>query len=151
MIPALMKNMGAYVTQAIAFAPAAYTSGAGNDGDPVAGTTFDRNSYVSQLLSAKLVLSASATLSASETLKLEAKIEDSANGSDWDDYQTLEDATLSETGALVKGFDVQLSGARRYIRVNLTATLSKGSDDTAVVAGVFVFGGATELPIVASS
>ena len=57
-------------------------------------------------------------------------------------------ARLAATAAISSPLleDVNLSGARRYVRLNFTPELSAGATDTAALSGVAVFGGAIRLP-----
>lgn len=60
-------------------------------------------------------------------------------------------ATLQETGAGTKRgqkeIDVDLAGAKRYLRLKYTPDLTAGGVDTVELASLAVFGGADTLPL----
>ena len=72
--------------------------------------------------------------------------------SDAEDY-AIQEATVVATGptggGVVMGsaeFDVDLGGAKRFIKPLITPDLSAGATDTADLSGVFVFGGGPIMP-----
>lgn len=152
--PALLKNAGAWVTGAFAFPSTAVTAGGTGDNTEINGVALDQNAYGTRYRSIKLCVPVLATLASGETLQVAANFQDSANNSDWSDYATALAATTILTGpsggGAVRGvaeLEVDLTGARRYVRVQATPNASRAGTDTAVFgAGVLLLCGPQELP-----
>jgi hypothetical protein len=111
-------------------------------------------------LSCSVLIPVVATLASTHTLSLAYSIQDSVDATSGDFSNMLEEpgdvvaATVEVTGnvggtaqnLLVK-LDVNLSGAREWIRVVVTPSFSAVSVDTAVVGNILVvFGGMNILP-----
>ena len=62
---------------------------------------------------------------------------------------TITDAVANERGMLVADFLIQ--GARAFVRLVITTTMSAGATDTADYVAAAVFGGQDTLPAVAGS
>jgi hypothetical protein len=106
-------------------------------------------------LSAVFAIPYTTTLGAAATLIFKSAVIQHGDASDLSDavtFATLEDATgtVIATGAGTftgcKEYDVDLQGAKQYVRINFTPDLSAANTDTAAVAGVAVFGGSELLP-----
>jgi hypothetical protein len=130
---------------------------AGGDGDETAanGATIDLAGLGSRFNGAAFAVRANATLAESETLTLAAKIEDSADGSNWADLVasasvlTLTGGAGGSTEAGIGVVGVDLRSADRYIRVVATPDLSASGTDTASVDAVCVLTGGDVLPVTA--
>ena len=123
------------------------------------GFTIDREGFSTGSLprSADMFVAFDTTLSSGATLTLAFDVQDSADGTNFSDYQTnigVVVATgvsgggevvncarvLNPSGNAPAGTaGVDLGGARRYVRLNWVATLS--ASNTAVMFGVGEFGG----------
>lgn len=147
----------------VALLPAIITAGAGNDGVEVNGPIMDRLTANGPHMSGKLVFSGVTTLAASETLSVLANLQHGDNSalSDAADYLYTADgdndgllaATVVKTGALTAArwtvsFDVDLTMAKRYLRAQVTLTLSAGATDTVNGSGLLLVGGGHVLPSV---
>lgn len=130
----LPKDIGAYVAPKIGTVPA-------NTDTTVNGTGIDRMGYTSCVL-----LAATGAVSGAPSAKTaDFKIQDSADNSTFADLtgasltQITADNTLGQK-------DVDLSGARRYIRVVQTVVLTAGTSPKWPVASFVLLGGADALP-----
>jgi hypothetical protein len=128
-------------------APIAITAAGTGDATAVTGETLDRYGTGAQSLAdhATVVLPYLAALTAAKTLSLAVEYQTSADGSSWDTAVALQASTVAATGAgNIDGalqFNVDLSGLKRYFRVNYTPDLSNTATDTAIVMAVVVFSG----------
>ncbi len=150
--PALMKNIGAWVRGLFAFSNLTVTAGDAADGVAQNGVSIDREDFTSVFLSGKLMVNANVTIASSDTVTLRARFEDSADNAAWAAYQAEPggdpaDVVMSATDTFVQEFDVNLAGARRYVRCVLTATLSEADTDTVALAATLVVGGSAEVPM----
>lgn len=148
-----MTDIGSLVSEKIGSAFASATAGGTGDNTAVTGTSIDR-AAIGNPLCAEVAVLYSATLAATKTLTLKTvKIEDSADGSTWADYATFDDAVVAtgatggSTEAGAAAYKVNLSGARRYVRVDFTPDLSATGTDTASAVAAWVFGGFDVLPV----
>lgn len=84
---------------------------------------------------------------------LDAKIQDSADGSTgWADYIPPGQATVAAIAQItavntIGSVDVDLSGARRYVRVVETTTLTAGTAPTIAVVETVILSGADRTPV----
>jgi hypothetical protein len=123
-------------------APAARTAGAVN------GTGVDRLAPVFN--SAVLVVQSGAATGSPASLTLDAKIQHSDDNSSFSDYTppsgtaAITQITASST---VERKNVDLSGAKKYVRVVLTVGLTGGTSPTLPSSALLVLGGAQELPV----
>jgi hypothetical protein len=131
------------------------TAGGTGDATLVAGTTFDRmsssNGSLATVMNAGVAYDA--VLSASATLSISYAIQDSDDGITFSDYRTGAAsvvATGPAGGGAVNGvFDIgsiNLSSARRYIRLNYTPDLSAANTDTAALRAIGFAAGFDRLP-----
>lgn len=150
-----------------AFDPLAITAGAGADGVEQDGLAVDRfaiqqndaNDERRRGLSAGLFIAARTTLAGAQTMTLIANAEHAddlaftAGVEDFPHRASAQPPTIAlpslvigpgvltdERGVLKQQYD--LTGAKRYFRVQFTATLSAGATDTVDVWGLWIFGGA---------
>ena len=124
---------------------------AGSDNAEVAGVIIDRESH-GMPLSGCILIGWKATLGAAATLSIGYRLEhgDAANLSDTADFAKQLCAgnvvqTASASGGTYHGVlkvDLDLAGAKRYLRLNITEDLSAANTDVAVLsASPMVFGG----------
>lgn len=155
------RDIGAYITPKNALNPVTVTAGTTADANEYEGHIIDRRSDLDDLLlSAKVVLNYDASLGttgASLTLASNIQHSDttaSSAFSDYDDKDGSTGASVTETRTTagnaspsgVLAYDVDLSSAKRYVRVQATPTLSATATDTADIGGVIVFGGSDQPP-----
>jgi len=137
------RNIGALLTSAAAGAVFATAAGAG-DNTEVDGPYVDRSNH----LSAKLVIAFKAVLQATETLSIAANLQDDADGAgagvDFGDaLANAVVATGAGGGSTEEGtveLDVNLSGAKQYLRAQFTPNLSASGTDTAIVVATLILG-----------
>lgn len=152
----LQKDVAALgVILALSAASAATAAGTG-DATTVTGRTVDRFSLGGGSMPnvANMGVAYEATLASGATLKFGYAVQDSADGSTWADYQTATYSAAVATGpngggAVSGTFDigsVNLSSARRYVRLNYNPDLSAGGTDTAVARAIGFFAGFDRLP-----
>ena len=149
----MTTQIGAAVTVARGGNNAALTAGGAGDNTAVTGHIVDRFG-IGTPQSAVVAIPYSATLAQGETLSLDYTVQSgaAANLSDAATLLTASDVVLATGptgGGTVTGtleIDADLSGAARYVRVNVTPDLSRANTDTAQVGTVWVFGGAERLP-----
>ena len=140
------KDVGAFINNVLGLAPVRVTAGGGADNVDQNGPAIDRKGY----LSCEFSLVAQGVLGTSETAAVEARIQDSIDGSSgWANYGdpvaiALTDAVNNERG-MANG-KLNLDGAKRFIRLVGKANPSAGSTDTVDIAGVVTLGGPNELP-----
>lgn len=147
------RDLGAQIESKHALIIPTITSGAGSDGVEVNGEIIDRQNA----LSASFVVLAKATLDADETAILQLTLQeddDSAGGTMADVAADLQpegaaaSSVLTLTGGVggtteegVYQFDVDLSSLKRYVRIQVEVTLSRGATDTGTAAVACVLGG----------
>lgn len=145
-----LRAVGDTITERAATAVVQQTAGSTA---AVTGITIDR-AELGWPESLVIVVPISATLAANETVSLAHTLQTSA-ASDMSNPVTVDTATatVQATGAAggstetrLFSRNVPLRGARRYVRLNLTPTLSRANTDTVRLGGVLVFGGANRLP-----
>jgi len=146
-----VHNGGANVRSARAAGNQTATAGGSGDATQVDGAWVSRKTATGSIaLSAKAIISYTATLTAAATLKFAAQFQDAvdAAGAGAANYG---DAIASTTAATGGGggttetgtaeFDVDLGGAREFIRIRVTPDLSAGATDTAAWSAIYLFFG----------
>lgn len=147
------ENIGDLISIARTSANTAVTAGGGGDNTAVTGVIIDRAAF-GWAQSAVFAVPFTATLAASQTLSVAMTVQhgEDAGLSDVATFATRANAVVATGpvgGGTVTGvveLDVNLGGARRYVRLNFTPDLSAANTDTAALSGVAVFGGAVRLP-----
>ena len=137
------------------------TAGAGNDGVEVDGRTVDRLGLTAIVAgeerlsdrgqSASVVIPYSTTLASDKTLTIAVQLQDSPDGSVWTDRGAAQSDVITDptTGATYAGAmkfrfaDFHLRD--RYVRAQITATLSASATDTAIYAAALIVGNLQEL------
>jgi hypothetical protein len=130
-----IRNAGAYVKPVHALSPAASSAATRNS------AAIDRLGFES----AVLVVQSGATSGTPTTQTLDAKLQDSADGSTgWADYSppqgsaAVTQVTAADTTARV---NVDLSGAKRYVRVAQTVAFTGGTSPTLLNNAALVLAG----------
>ena len=145
-----VRNIAAYPSVKQGTANFAAVAGGTGDATAVTGVAQDRLA-LNFPKSAVAVITWNATLTAAKTLSVGNIIEHSDNNSDWTTYDTLTSAVVaSATGANAgqTRHDVDLTSAKRYVRMTPTPNLSHTGTDTMTGAGTLVFGGEERLAAV---
>lgn len=145
-----IRSIGDKITPRQATAVVQQTAGATAE---IVGIVIDR-AAIGWPESAVVAIPFSATLGATETASLAYTLASSqaANMSSPTTVATAGAAVVATGaggGSTESGLievNVSLRGAGRYVRLNITPTLSGANTDTARVGGVLVFGGANRLP-----
>ena len=146
-------DCGAFLSAKAALNPAVVTAGStAADGVEVDGTAIDRQSYTNpgsdMPLSCIVVVEAYEALATAETATVKFNLQhaDSSTGA-WADYDDKDGSTANTinlttaSGGTELQADFDLGSAKRWIRVQVTPTLSATSSDTVDYGGVVVFGG----------
>lgn len=149
-----IRNSAVMALAKIAAAFTALTAGGTGDNTAVTGITVDRVPGGVPFFSARILIAYSAVLAATKTLTLKSvKVEHSDDGSTWADYLTFTDpgvvATGQSGGSTEKGvleLAVDLTSAKKYVRVDYTPDLSASGTDTATVVTILDLAGADRLP-----
>jgi len=145
----LQRNVGALGDQVRLTDHGTSTAAGTGDATTVTGLTIDRDGFGNGTppMSALMGVIYEATLASGKTLSVGYAVQDSADGTNFSDYQTgtyAVAATGASGGSVAKGqFNVQvnLTSARRYIRFNYNPDLSATGTDTSYSDGVGFFGG----------
>ncbi len=149
-------NGGAYARSARGSADIAVTAGGAGDAVEVNSAYVSRMSKAGIGLSAKLIVSFTTTLAAGATLTFGANFQDAltaAGGGVADFGEVIAPivvATGATGGSTVTGtfeLDVDLAGAREFVRAQVTPNLSAANTDTASWHMDFVFFGDHREPI----
>ena len=141
-------NIGAMIDVVRASAAAAALAGGTGDATTTTGTTLDRMAYGGSMpRSALFSVLYDATLASGKTLSIGYAIQDSADNSNWSDYQTATYAVVAtgaSGGSVAAGqlnIQCDLGSARRYTRINSNPDLNATGTDTAVTRSVAALGG----------
>lgn len=150
---ALQRSIGERLTAALALVATTVTAGGGADDVAQNGVAIDRFASNRIPQSGKLCVPVEATLGGSETATVALKLQDSADGSTgWADYDYTTDTdqysptVINATGNSMVTRNVNLAGAKRWVRAVVTVTMSAASADTAAISATLVLGGWSELP-----
>ena len=129
-------DIGAFIACRTGTVPAARAAGARN------GTAIDRGSFSSCVLSVQ----AGAASGAPTAIEFGAKLQHSDDGAtDWTDYEGAE-VELTEASTIAEA-DVDLSGAKQFIRVVESLAFTGGTTPTLGTASQVVLGGPDHLPV----
>jgi hypothetical protein len=147
-------NIGASIVCAHGSDNATQVAAGSGDNTQVVGQIIDRTLF-NYPLSMIVAIRCKAVLATTAKLTLKSvTVEhgDASNLSDAASFATPADADVlvdpggGSTMRTVKEYDVDLGGAKRYIRVKYTPDLSAGSVDTAENSVVVIFGGLDTVP-----
>lgn len=152
----VVQNTGAFLKTACSNAGNTATAAGTGDNTEVAGAIIDLTA-IGNPRSAKLVISYVTTLTADKTLSFAVDV-DHGDASNLSDASVLDSGfatTVVKTGAVTAGvgtveLDVNLAGAKRYVRANATPDMSHTSADTAAWSMTWVFSGFPNDPSTAS-
>jgi hypothetical protein len=155
---ARIKDIGAFVVPGIAaFSSTVFTANApntGTDGVAQPGNLIDRRDQNSLAMSMAVNLNVVSTgIGAPDTLIITCGADDSADGTTWAPYlypaNFAKPVTVITNATLNFVFNVNLSGARRYVRPSVTCLFSAATVDAATIIGTATLGGFQDLPILA--
>jgi hypothetical protein len=148
-------NIGAFIASVRTSDNASLTAGGAGDNTQVVGQIIDRTLFsfpqsATFAIFAKAVLGASATLTL-KTVLIEhgdaANLSDAATFSAPADFILFTDAGAGSTLRGQKEYDIDLAGAKRYLRLKFTPDLSAANTDTAECSSVVIFGGTDTVPV----
>jgi hypothetical protein len=145
----VQRNVGALGDQVRLTDHGTSTAGGTGDATTITGLTIDREGFGNGTppMSALMGVIFEATLASGKTLSIGYAVQDSADATNFSDYQTATYAVASTGGSggtTNKGqFNVQvnLTSARRYIRFNYNPKCSATGTDTTYSDGVGFFAG----------
>lgn len=158
-----MRDLGAQLSVKMVLTPRVIDGGTTTeDGVEVSSTAIDRladtqHPYQSMVVAVPYSFTAIATNTGSITSNVQHSDNSSAGWEDFDDKDgsTANSVTLGSTASTaaqttdsVLKYDVDLSSAKRYVRVQVTPSLSGTSTETddLDIAGVVVLGGGNVMP-----
>lgn len=145
-------NFGSYLTAVNADPAITVLSSA--DGSESDGLDIDRLALTRDVYrSAKVVIPFTTTLSTGDTCIVVCNTQDSPTSTLYADYSTAVSVTVTNsTGAVdqvlshVLEFEVDLGAADRFIRTQITVTMSEAAADICNIGASWVFGGPPVLP-----
>lgn len=154
------RDIGAYLKHENALNPVTVTAGTTADGQERNGHIIDRRAFADILLSAKVgILYDGAIATTAKTIIVASNLQhslttESTAFADYVDKTGTTGFTVTETRTTagngapsdVLEYDVDLSSARRFLRIQVTPTLSSSVTDTVDLAAVITFGGADQNP-----
>lgn len=153
---ALLRNIGAFITTRAGQASSSATAGGSGDNTAVTGFEIDLLSLGQKPESAVMVIRYKAVLAATQTISFAYKAQQSSiagMGSGLSDLGTAVASTVIDTGGSggttehgTVEYKVDLTGAERYIRSNVTPNLSASGTDTCEFDVIWIFGG-VEVPV----
>lgn len=150
----LQRDVGSLgALKRLSAAAAAVAAGAG-DSTTTTGITIDRMNFPAGAMPNVLAAAVAweAVLATGKTLSIGYAVQDSADNSNWSDYQTATYAAVatgSTAASAASGefeVGVNLSSARRFVRFNSAMDLSATQTDTAASRAVGFFAGFDRLP-----
>jgi len=148
------NSIGEFVDVFNASAGARGVAAGTGDNTEVVGTVIDRRLY-GYAKSAIFAIVGSAVLASAATLTLKnvaIEHDDDPAFATTADFKTVSDAVVATGGAggstetVKKEIDVDLAGAKRYLRITYTPDLSAGGTDIFTLAAAAVLGGQDQLP-----
>jgi hypothetical protein len=155
---AFQRDVGEYIAAKAALNPVIVTAATTADGQEINGTAIDRQAFTHfPMLSCKVIVEAYASLTAAKTATLAFNLQDAVSSTGpWADYNDNSQSTapLTQTNTIgttattaantpngVTEGNYSLGSAKRWLRVQVTPTLSATVTDTVDYGGVIVFGG----------
>jgi hypothetical protein len=148
-------NIGSRIAVVRASDNASLTAAGAGDNTQVVGQIIDRTLY-NFPLSVVAVITAKAVLATTQKLTFKSVLLEHGDASNLSDAATFSAPADADVlvdpggGSTMRGqkeYDIDLAGAKRYLRLKFTPDLSAGSVDTAEVSSALVFGGSDTLPI----
>lgn len=162
--PFPLNDIGAFVSShfanfsgdaaAITRAPVLIVAAAGLDNLKFLGFAIDRRSADNPGMAMSVAIATQwlATIANTKTLSLAHEIQESADGTNFDTAEVIEALTVKETASSSTNFhdvdehDLDLTGRKRYYRINVTLDLNAGSADVASFSTEAKQGGWTIVP-----
>jgi len=154
------NNIGAYITSKLALDNTSVGAGVGGSGTPISGNVFDRLAHRNLLLSGKLQLGYKFTGASGHTATVAWAIRDSSESAGT--YTNVitstpgahpasgsSTITAADDGSAVRGVievDIDLMGAKEFLKPIITPTLSASGVDSLTLSGIWALGGGEELP-----
>jgi hypothetical protein len=141
----MFTDIGSYIKTVVSPYAAAATSSAAN------GSTVQLEGIGYGYKSAQITLTLGAATGSPTGISVVAQIQHSADGSTgWENYNDLNsNGTVTGTAASTSySQNVILQGAKAYVRLVTTPTLTGGSSPTIATQGVLVLGGSSENPAI---
>lgn len=150
----LQRDVGSLGALKRLSAAASATAAGTGDSTTTTGVTIDRMGFPSGSMPNVLAAAVAweAVLATGKTLSIGYAAQDSADGTNWSDYQTATYAAVATgstaASALAGEFEVtvNLTSARRYVRFNFAEDLSATQTDTSAARAVGFFAGFDRLP-----
>ncbi len=156
-------NVGARIKAAVATTSLAISQTSATLATTQDGLTVDRTTLGRRYYSCKAIAAFSFTAASSmRTATVSINVQHSSDGTSWDNYSTGTVPAVVQFGASSSGNalstdyktveqSVNLNGARRYIRMQISTPTFTGGDCSSgqgalTGCGTFVFGGGDELP-----
>lgn len=145
------NNIGAYIASRLALDPTNFGAGFGNISQQN-GTAFNRTAVRPLHLSGKLQIPILYTLASGHTASFMYALQDSDDDVTYADIENASGSTsltALNSGAAQRtcaALDVDLIGARQYIRARVTPVMSHSGTDVIKIAAVWALGGGEELP-----
>jgi hypothetical protein len=141
-------NVGAFITSRLAIDPNTVGAGVGGAAVEQVGPSFDRTAYKPLHLSGKLQVGYVATLASGHTMSITAGMRhcDTSGGSytDIDTASGVAAVTANNDGSAVRGVlevDVNLIGAKEFLKARLTPVMSHSGVDSIKLGGILALGG----------
>lgn len=157
----VQRNVGALVTVKNGSTSTSATAAGTGDNTVKNGISIDRLAITgnagSMPMSAVAAVLSDATLASGATLKVAITVQEGPDGSNWSDYASVATTTVltggsgGTSGSAAISLNVDLSSARRYVRLNHIPDLSAAGTDTALTRATWVFAGMDRLPAAAST
>jgi len=147
----LSTNIGAYITTRFALSRTLFGVGVG-DLAATDGEAFQRSTKRPLHLSAKLVVQVKTTIPSGQSLTIVSTMKDSEAGSVYADLAGGSGTSVItglDSGAEQKTtveVDVNLIGAKDYIRPTFTGTLTASGSSVVEISSVLVLGGGETIP-----
>jgi hypothetical protein len=157
---ASIYNGGAFCRSARGTGNNAATAGGSGDATEVSAAWVSRDSATGIANSMKVIVSYTATLAAGATLTFAGNMQDATDGSgtgaaDYGDAVTATVVATGGTGGSTETgtfeLDVDLAGAREFVRAQITPNLSAANTDTAAWSVTYVFFGDQRHPCTKST
>lgn len=153
-------NIGAFITSKLALDNTTVGAGVGGSGTPINGNVFDRLGVRNLHLSGKLQIGYKATLASGHSATIDWAVRNSdTSGGTYTNVVTSSPSrhpasgqasiSANDDGTAVRGVvevDLDLLGAKEFLRGVVTPTLSASGVDTLTLCGVWALGGGEELP-----
>lgn len=130
------KDIGAYIKSADGIKPQSASAGTIN------GPSFDRQDFDSAVLHGQV----GAATGTPTTQSVIYKLQDSSDDSTFEDFEDG-DIDAIEANDTSAELDLNLSGARRYVRVVAVVAFTGGTSPTVPIASTLTLGGARTRPV----